>query len=54
MLPLLRQLARQLQNDRFKSMTGGGMPGATKAGPGGGMGGGGGGAGGGAPRRTGG
>ena len=44
------QLARQLQNDRFKSMTGGGMPGSQKGG------GAGGGApnGGGAPRRTGG
>ena len=52
------QMARQQQNDRFKSMTGGGMPGATKAGGGGGPGGGGpgggGGAGGAAPRRTGG
>ena len=46
------QLARQLQNDRFKSMTGGGMPGSQK---GGGAGGGApGGGGGGAPRRTGG
>ena len=48
------QMARQQQNDRFKSMTGGGMPGATKAGGAGGGAPGGGGGGGGAPRRPGG